>query len=65
MITKYESLRKFVITNRLLSRKESFSYSQKGMETFFGNKAFFANTLSSHQNSSNTIDENWLIINSI
>eukprot|EP00878_Enallax_costatus_P000019 GHUV01000023.1.p1 GENE.GHUV01000023.1~~GHUV01000023.1.p1 ORF type:complete len:2394 (-),score=-415.18 GHUV01000023.1:227-7408(-) len=53
-----ESLRKFVITNRLLSRKESFSYSQKGMETFFENKAFFANTQSSHQNSSNTIDEN-------
>ncbi len=35
-----ESLRKFVITNRLLSRKNCFSYSQKGMETFFGNKIF-------------------------
>lgn len=40
-----ESLRKFVITNRLLSRKGCFSCSQKGMETFFG----------SHQNSQNII----------
>jgi len=31
-----ESLRKFVITNRLLSRKECFSYSQKSQNLFFG-----------------------------
>nr|WVD55767.1 hypothetical chloroplast RF1 [Tetradesmus sp. JML-2023c] len=30
-----ESLRKFVITNRLLSRKESFAFSPKAMDTFF------------------------------
>ncbi len=33
-----ESLRKFVITNRLLSRKTSFSYSQKGRNILFSNK---------------------------
>jgi hypothetical protein len=30
-----ESLRKFVITNRLLSRKESFGFSPKAINTFF------------------------------
>nr|YP_009629511.1 hypothetical chloroplast RF1 [Coelastrella saipanensis]AVV61621.1 hypothetical chloroplast RF1 [Coelastrella saipanensis] len=45
-----ESLRKFVITNRLLSRKGCFSYSQKGMQTFFGNKDSFANSKSLNQN---------------
>nr|WVD55975.1 hypothetical chloroplast RF1 [Tetradesmus dimorphus] len=33
-----ESLRKFVITNRLLSRKESFAFSPKAMDTFFASQ---------------------------
>lgn len=46
-----ESLRKFVMTNRLLSRKGCFSYSQKGMQTFFKDKISIANS-----NSPNVID---------
>jgi hypothetical protein len=41
-----ESLRKFVMTNRLLSRKGCFSYSQKGMQTFFKDKISIANSSS-------------------
>nr|WVD56182.1 hypothetical chloroplast RF1 [Tetradesmus sp. JML-2023b] len=33
-----ENLRKFVITNRLLSRKESFAFSQKAINTFFASQ---------------------------
>jgi hypothetical protein len=44
-----ESLRKFVITNRLLSRKESFAFSPKAIDTFFAAQQNTKNDLTIHQ----------------